>query len=64
MLLDRVLQIRANALWLEWANRLADQADRPRAELIRDVIFLMVLDVELGQAICNRLSDEQISYNK
>jgi len=24
----------------------------------------MVLDDELGQAICNRLSDEQISYNK
>ena len=63
-MLDRVLQIRANALWLEWANRLADQAGRNRASLLRDVVFLMVLDDSLGQAICNRLSDEQISYNK
>lgn len=64
MLLDKVIVVRANALWLEWANRLADQADRPRAELIRDVIFLLILDDELGRSICNRLSDEQISYNK
>ena len=64
MVLDKVMVIRVNALWLEWANRLADQAGRNRASLLRDVIFLMVLDDELGQAICNRLSDEQISYNK
>ena len=63
-MLDKVMVIRVNALWLSWAQRLAEKAGRTRAELIRDVIFLMVMDDSLGQSICNRLSDEQISYNK
>lgn len=63
-MLDQAISIRTNKLWTSWADRLADQADRTRAELIRDVVYLMIFDDDLGQAICQHLITDQISYNK
>jgi hypothetical protein len=63
-MLNRVVSVRANDLWMSWAKRLGEQADRTTADFIRDVVFLMVFDDELGQAITRRLQVEQISYNK
>ena len=63
-MLNRVVSVRANDLWMSWAKRLGDQADRTTAEFIRDVVFLMIFDDELGQALCQRLKSDQISYNK
>ena len=56
--------LRTDELWMTWANRLAEQAGRSRAELLRDLIYLMIFDDELGQAITRRLQVEQISFNK
>lgn len=63
-MLDKSINVRTNPLWMSWAKRLAKQADRTTAELIRDVIYLLVFDDELGQAVCNALKSEQISYSK
>jgi hypothetical protein len=63
MVLDKVMVIRVNALWLSWAKRLAEKAGRTRAELIRDLIFMMIFDDEVGDAIARRLKIEQISFN-
>jgi hypothetical protein len=63
MVLDKVMVIRVNALWLSWAQRLAEKAGRTRAELIRDLIFMMIFDDEVGDAIARRLKVEQISFN-
>ena len=63
MVLDKVMVIRVNALWLSWAQRLADKAGRTRASMIRDLIFMMIFDDEVGDAIARRLKVEQISFN-
>jgi len=63
-MLEKSISIRTSDIWMSWANRLADQAGRTRAEFIRDIVFLMIFDDELGQAICNKLQTEQISYSK
>lgn len=49
---------------MSWAKRLASEADRTTAEFIRDVVFLMTYDDELGDAITQRLKSDQISYSK
>jgi len=64
MMLDKNICIRANDLWINWAKRLAVESDRTTNELIRDLIYLMIFDDELGQALCQRLKSDQISYNK
>jgi len=56
--------LRTDELWMTWANRLAEQAGRSRAELLRDLIYLMIFDDELGQEITRRLRVDQVSYNK
>ncbi len=63
-MLDKKILLRTDDLWNIWAKRLAQQADRTVAELLRDVIYLMIFDDELGQAITQRLKSDQISYNK
>jgi hypothetical protein len=63
-MLDKKILLRTDELWMTWANRLAEQAGRSRAELLRDLIYLMIFDDELGQAITRRLQVEQISFNK
>ena len=63
-MLEKTISIRTNDLWLSWAKRLSNQADRTTAEFIRDVVFLLTYDDELGQAITRRLHVEQISFNK
>ena len=63
-MMGKNILLRTDELWMTWANRLAEQAGRSRAELIRDVIFLMVFDDELGQEITRRLVVDQVSYNK
>ena len=62
-MLDKVMVIRVNALWLSWAKRLADKAGRTPSALIRDLIFMMIFDDEVGDAIARRLKIEQISFN-
>jgi len=62
--LGKNILLRTDELWMTWANRLAEQAGRSRAELLRDLVYLMVFDDELGQALCQRLKSDQISYNK
>lgn len=63
-MLEKAISIRTNDLWMSWAKRLGDQAERTTAEFIRDVVFLMIFDDELGQAITRRLQVDQISFNK
>ena len=63
-MLDKSISIRTNDIWMSWAKRLADQAGRTTAEFIRDVVFLMIFDDDLGQAITQLLQAEQISFNK
>ena len=63
-MLDKKILLRTDDLWNTWAKRLAQQADRTVAELIRDVIYLMIFDDELGQEITRRLRVDQVSYNK
>ena len=63
-MLDKKILLRTDDLWNTWAKRLAQQADRTVAELIRDVIYLMIFDDELGQEITRRLVVDQVSYNK
>jgi hypothetical protein len=63
-MLDKKILLRTDGLWNTWAKRLAQQADRTVAELIRDVIYLMIFDDELGQEITRRLVVDQVSYNK
>ena len=63
-MLDKGMFVATNDLWMAWCSRLAEQAGRSRAELLRDLIYLMVFDDELGQALCQRLQADQISYNK
>jgi hypothetical protein len=63
-MLDKKILLRTDELWMTWANRLAEQAGRSRAELLRDLIYLMIFDDELGKALCRRLKSDQISYNK
>lgn len=63
-MLEKAISIRTNDLWMSWAKRLSEQAGRTTAELVRDVVFLMIFDDELGQEITRRLQVEQISYNK
>jgi len=63
-MLGKNVLLRTDELWMTWANRLAEQAGRSRAELLRDLVYLMVFDDELGQALCQRLKSDQISYNK
>ena len=63
-MLNKIVSIRVDDLWAVWAKRLGEQADRTPADFIRDLIFLMVFDDELGKAITQRLKSEQISYNK
>ncbi len=63
-MMNKPILLRTDELWKVWANRLAQQAGRSRAELLRDLVFLMVMDDSLGQEITQRLKSEQISYNK
>ena len=63
-MLDKKILLRTDDLWNIWAKRLAQQADRTVAELLRDVIYLMIFDDELGQEITRRLVVDQVSYNK
>jgi len=63
-MLDKKILLRTDELWMTWANRLAEQAGRSRAELLRDLIYLMIFDDELGQEITRRLRVDQVSYNK
>lgn len=63
-MLDKKILLRTDDLWKTWAKRLADQSERTTAELIRDVIYLMIFDDELGQEITRRLRVDQVSYNK
>ncbi len=63
-MLKKIISVRVDDLWTVWAKRLGEQADRTPSDFIRDLIFLMVFDDELGQALCQRLKSEQISYNK
>ena len=64
MMLDKGMFVATTELWLQWCTRLAEKAGRSRAELLRDLIYLMIFDDELGKALCQRLKSEQISYNK
>ena len=63
-MLDKKLLLITDQLWMTWAKRLAGQSERTTAELIRDVIYLMIFDDELGQEITRRLVVDQVSYNK
>lgn len=63
-MLKKIISVRVDDLWAVWAKRLGEQADRTPADFIRDLIYLMVFDDELGQAITRRLKSEQISYTK
>ena len=61
-MLNRTTTVRINDIWWGWCKRLAAQADRETPDLIRDLIFLMIMDDELGDALCQRLKTDQISY--
>ena len=63
-MLDKGMFVATTDLWLQWCTRLAEKAGRSRAELLRDLIYLMIFDEELGDAITRRLQVEQISFNK
>lgn len=63
-MLDKGMFVATTDLWLQWCTRLAEQAGRSRAELLRDLIYLMILDEDLGDAITRRLRVDQISFSK
>ena len=63
-MLDKGMFVATNDLWMAWCSRLAEQAGRSRAKLLRDLIYLMIFDEELGDAITRRLQVEQISFSK
>ena len=63
-MMNKPILLRTDELWKVWANRLAQQAGRSRAELLRELIYLMIFDDELGKTLCQRLKSDQISYNK
>ncbi len=63
-MLDKGMFVATTELWLQWCTRLAEKAGRSRADLLRDLVFLMVFDEELGDAITRRLQVEQISFSK
>lgn len=63
MALSKSLSIRTDSLLKSWLARLAKEAGRTQTALIRDLIYLMICDDELGQALIQRLKSEQISYN-
>ena len=64
MMLDKGMFVATTELWLQWCTRLAEKAGRSRAELLRDLIYLMIFDEDLGDALCSRLKIEQVSFNR
>ena len=62
MALTNSLTIRTDPLLRAWLSRLAKDAGRTQTAMIRDLIYLMVCDDELGRALIQRLLPDQISY--
>ena len=63
-MLDKGMFVATTELWLQWCTRLAEKAGRSRPDLLRDLIYLMIFDEDLGDAITRRLQVEQISFSK
>ena len=63
-MLNRSISVRVDSALWQFLATLAKDADRKPAALIRDLIFLMTFDDQLGQEIVSRIRTEQISYNK
>ncbi len=62
-MLDKGMFVATTDLWLQWCSRLAEQAgSSSRADLLRNLVFLLTFDEELGDAITRRLRVDQISF--
>lgn len=63
-MLNKVVSVRVDDLWLSWLDRLAREANKTPAEFVRDAVFALIMDESTGQAFCEAMKSEQISYNK
>jgi len=63
-MLRKIMSIRVDDLWLSWLARLAREAGKTPAEFVRDMVYSLILAEDTGQAFCEAMKSEQISYNK
>jgi len=63
-MLNKIVSVRVDDLWLSWLARLAREADKTPAEFVRDSVYSLILAEDTGQAFCEAMKSEQISYNK
>lgn len=64
-MLNRVVSVKVSDFWLSFVKRLARDSGRTKADFIRDLVYLLIVDDELGQVITQRLKSEPpISYAK
>ena len=63
-MLRKIMSIRVDDLWLSWLARLAREADKTPSDFIRDSVYSLILAEDTGQAFCEAMKSEQISYNK
>ena len=63
-MLKKILSVRVDDLWLSWLARLAREAGKTPGEFIRDAVYSLILAEDTGQAFCEAMKSEQISYTK
>lgn len=63
-MLNKILSVRVDDLWLSWLDRLARESDKTPGEFVRDVVYSLILADDTGQAFCEAMKSEQISYTK
>ena len=61
-MLGRILSIRVDDLWLSWLDRLAREAGMTRQAFVRNAIYSLILAEDTGQAFCEAMKSEEISY--
>jgi hypothetical protein len=61
-MLNKIVSVRVDDLWLSWLARLAREADKTPAEFVRDMVYSLILAEDTGQAFCEAIKSEQISY--
>jgi hypothetical protein len=63
-MLNKIVSVRVDDLWLSWLARLAREADMTPSEFIRTMVYSLVLADDMGQAFCEAMKSSGISYNK
>lgn len=60
-MLDEVLTIKVDPLWLSCLEQLAKQAGRNRSAFVRDIVYLLTVS-DVGKDFCKLLVSEGVKY--